>query len=73
METKMDVKMKWKDYNLKYIHQQVIDNRNNMIIAEPVNVLQVEGEVLINKELKDAHNYFEFKHILEQDHFKIKN
>ena len=73
METKMDVKMKWKDYNLKYIHQQVIDDRNNMIIAEPVNVLQVEGEVIINKELKDAQNYYEFKHILEQDHFKIIN
>ena len=55
--------------NFKYIHQQVIDDRNNIVIAEPINVLHVKGEVLPEKELKDAHNYQEFKHILEQDHF----
>lgn len=73
-ETKLNVMMKIKPYNPKYVHQNIIDNRNLLVTAEQVNILNVEGdEVFPAKPLKDVESYEEFKYIFELSHCKIIN
>jgi hypothetical protein len=73
-ETKLNVKMKIKSYNPKYVHQTIIDNRNLLVNAESVNVLNVEGsEVFTDIPLKDVKSYDEFKFVFEKSHCKIIN
>ena len=66
--------MKVKPYNIKYVHTNIIDNRNLLVNAEQVNVLNVEGsEVFTQIPLKDVKSYDEFKYVFELSHCKIIN
>jgi hypothetical protein len=73
-ETKLNVIMKIKSYNPKYVNKQIIVERNLLVNAEPINILNVEGlEVFKDIPLKDITTYEEFKHIFEKSHCKIIN
>lgn len=73
-ETKLNVIMKIKSYNPKYVNQSIIDGRNLLVNAEPINILNVEGEeVFKDIPLKDITTYPEFKYVFEKSHCKIIN
>lgn len=73
-ETKLNVIMKIKSYNPKYIHQTIIDGRHLLANAEQINILNVEGtEVFSDIPLKDVKSYDEFKYVFEKSHCKIIN
>lgn len=73
-ETKLNVIMKVKSYNPKYINQPIIDGRYLLANAEQVNILNVEGsEVFSDIPLKDVKTYDEFKYVFEKSHCKLIN
>jgi hypothetical protein len=73
-ETKLNVIMKIKLYNPKYVNQTIIDSRNLLVTAEQVQILNVEGtEVFKDIPLKDITTYEEFKYVFEKSHCKIIN
>jgi len=70
-DTKLDVKFIIKTYNPLYIHQDIIDKRNELL---PVAIaLPIESQSIETQEEDAMKVYYDWKEKFERHHFKVIN
>ena len=81
-KTGFKIEMKWKEYSPIYIHNEIIDERNLIANADPIEAVPVAvGDAVDaiavpideNMTLENVENYGQFKEVFERDHFKCCN